>query len=89
MSRLVALLPVTLATVLVLAPAALAHDGGQGTYGEASDKVVTNAGYILIAYFPLFVGFMSFLHWRLEKRKERRKAAQKAAGQAAAWRGGW
>ncbi|HEV8151328.1 MAG TPA: hypothetical protein VGP78_00280 [Solirubrobacteraceae bacterium] len=89
MSRLVTLLPVTLASVLLLAPAALAHDGGQGTYGEANDKVVTNAGFILIAFFPLFVAFMSFLQWRLDKRKERRKAAQKAAGQAAAWRGGW
>jgi hypothetical protein len=89
MPRLVTLLPVTLASVLLLAPAALAHDGGQGTYGEANDKVVTNAGFILIAFFPLFVAFMSFLQWRLDKRKERRKAAQKAAGQAAAWRGGW
>ena len=60
-----------------------------GTYGQADDKVVTNAGFILIAFFPLFVAFMSFLQWRLDKRKERRKAAQKAAGQAAAWRGGW
>jgi hypothetical protein len=89
MSRLLAPLPVTVAWVLLLAPAALAHDGGQGTYGEANDKVVTNAGFILIAFFPLFVAFMSLLQWRLEKRKERRKAAHKAAGQAAAWRGGW
>jgi cytochrome c biogenesis factor len=89
MTRLIAVLPLTLASLLLLAPVALAHDGGQGTYGEANDKVVTNAGFILIAFFPLFVAFMSFLQWRLEKRKERRKAAQKAAGQAAAWRGGW
>jgi hypothetical protein len=89
MHRLVVLLPSTLVTLLLAAPAALAHDGGQGTYGEANDKVVTNAGFILIAFFPLFVAFMSFVQWRLDKRKERRKAAQKAAGQAAAWRGGW
>ena len=89
MHRLVVLLSSTVVTLLLAAPAALAHDGGQGTYGEANDLVVTNAGFILIAFFPLFVGFMSFLQWRLDKRKERRKAAQKAAGQAAAWRGGW
>ena len=89
MHRLVVLLPSTLVTLLLAAPAALAHDGGQGTYGEANDKVVTNAGFILIAFFPLFVAFMSFVQWRLDKRKERRKAAQKAAGQAPAWRGGW
>jgi hypothetical protein len=89
MSRLLALLPLTLTSLLLLAPVARAHDGGQGTYGEANDLVVTNAGFILIAFFPLFIAFMSFLQWRLDKRKERRKAAQKAAGQAAAWRGGW
>src|SRR3954449_9002600 len=32
-----------LVLVAVLAPAALAHDGGQGTIGEANDKIVTNA----------------------------------------------
>ena len=85
-------LPIALVVLLVLAPMALGLDridGGEGTYGETDDVVVTNAGFILIAFFPLFVAFMSFVQWRLEKRKERRKAAQKSAGQAAAWRGGW
>ena len=40
---------------LLLAPAALAHDQGQGWYGETDDKVVTNAGFILIGFFPLFI----------------------------------
>ena len=61
MSRLLALLPLTLASLLLLAPVALAHDGGQGTYGEADDKVVTSAGFLLIAFFPLFIAFMSFV----------------------------
>jgi hypothetical protein len=91
MHRLLALLPATVATLLLLAPAALAHDGGEGTYGETNDKVVTNAGFILIAFFPLFVALMSLLQWSLEKRKERHKAAQRAleSDQAASWRGGW
>jgi hypothetical protein len=91
MHRLVVLLPATLATLLLLAPAALAHDGGQGTYGEANDKVVTNAGFILIAFFPLFIAAMSLLQWWLEKRKDRRKAAAKglASGDTARLRGGW
>ena len=90
MKRLLTTLPVALVTLLVLAPAALAHDGGEGWWGETNDKVVTNAGFILIAFFPLFVLFASLLQWRLDKRKERRKKAHKAlAGDERAWRGGW
>ena len=61
MKRLLAALPVTVVTLLVLAPAALAHDGGEGWYGETNDKVVTNAGFILIVFFPVFVFLMSML----------------------------
>ena len=60
------------------APAALAHDGGEGRYGETNDKVITNAGFILIAAFPLLILILSLIQWRLEKRKDRRKAAAKA-----------
>jgi hypothetical protein len=91
MHRLAVLLPSTVLCLVLLAPAALAHDGGQGTYGEANDKVVTNAGFILIAFFPLFIATMSLIQWRLEKRKDRRKAAAKAlaTGDTARLRGGW
>jgi hypothetical protein len=73
----------------LMAATAVAHDGGEGWYGETSDKVVTNAGYILIAFFPLFVAFMSFVQWRLDKRKDARKAAAKARVARADQRGGW
>jgi len=73
----------------LLAPAALAQNSGQGAIGEADDKTVTNAGFILIAFFPLFILLMSLLQWRLDKRKEARKAAGKKAGGDARWRGGW
>jgi hypothetical protein len=91
MYRLAVMLPVTLLTLLLLAPSASAHDGGEGTYGPANDKVVTNAGFILIAFFPLFIATMSLIQWRLEKRKDRRKAAAKAlaTGDTARLRGGW
>jgi hypothetical protein len=79
----------TIAAFALLAPAALAHDGGEGLYGETSDKVVTNAGFIVIAFFPLFILLMSLLQWRLDKRKELRKAAAKRRAGAAEWRGGW
>ena len=89
MHRLAALLPVTILSFVLLAPVAVAHDGGQGTYGEANDKVVTNAGFILIAFFPLFVAAMSLLQWSLEKRKDRRKAAAKALQTGDTARRGW
>lgn len=83
------LLPTTIALFLLVAPAALAHDAGQGWYGEADDKVVTNAGFILIAFFPLFIFAMSMLQWRLDKRKEARKKATKARAANRRWQGGW
>ena len=90
MKRLAVLLTAASAALLVLAPAALAHDGGEGWYGLTDDKVTTNAGFILIAFFPLFIFVMSIIQWRLEKRKDRRKKVHKElAGDEQAWRGGW
>jgi hypothetical protein len=79
----------TLALLAIAAPAALAHDGGEGWWGETNDKVITNAGFILIAFFPLFIFTMSMIQWRLEKRKDARKAAAKARMARADVRGGW
>jgi hypothetical protein len=73
----------------LLAPAALAQNSGQGAIGEANDKTVTNAGFILIAFFPIFILLMSLLQGRLEKRKDARKAAAKARGSSEVWKGGW
>jgi hypothetical protein len=89
MTRLLTVLPTAVLLLLLAAPAALAHDGGQGWYGEADDVVVTNAGFIVIAFFPLFIFAMSMLQWRLDKRKERRKKAAKSLAGEQAWRGGW
>jgi hypothetical protein len=90
MKRLLAVVNAAAVALLVLAPAALAHDGGEGWYGPADDKVVTNAGFILIVFFPLFVFLMSLLQGHLEKRKDRRKKAHKAlASDEQVWRGGW
>src|SRR2546429_3833302 len=66
MRRLAGTLLFSLVALLLLAPTALATvDGGQGLYGQANDKVVTNAGFILIAFVPLFIATMSFIQWRL------------------------
>ena len=77
---------------LVLAPVAAAEtmkNDGRGLYGDTNDHVVTNAGFILIAFFPIFVIVMSTLQRHLEKRKEARLAAQKAMLGNSQWRGGW
>ena len=78
-----------LALLALAAPDALAHDGGEGLWGETNDKVITNAGFILIAFFPLFVFVMSMIMWRLDKRKDARKRAAKARAARADLRGGW
>ncbi len=78
MRRLVATLGLTLVLLALPVASALAvgdHDAGQGTYGDANDKVVTNFGFAVIAFFPLFIATMSLLQWSLEKRKDAKKAA--------------
>jgi hypothetical protein len=85
--RLVAL--ALLVASLVLAPAAQAYNDGRGFYGATNDKVVTNAGFLLIVFFPLFIFTMSMIQRALERRKEARKAAQKALLGNSHWRGGW
>ena len=69
--------------------AAAGHDQGNGTYGESNDKVVTNAGFILIAGFPLLILLLSLLQNALDKRKYRRLAAAKARRARVDERGGW
>jgi hypothetical protein len=86
---LMSLALVALLLALVLAPAAEAYNDGRGFYGATNDQVVTNAGFILILFFPTFVFAMSMIQRHLEKRKEARKAAQKALLGNARWRGGW
>ena len=79
----------TVLAFVLIAPAALAHDGGQGTYGQVDDKVTTKAGFIVIAFFPLLIFVLSMLQWRLDKRRDARKAARKRRMASADWSGGW
>ena len=95
MRRLLSVLPVVVLLLLVVAPAALADAleplSGEGTYGEAPDKVVTNAGFIIIITVPLFLLAMSLLQGALDRRKDRRKAAAKKlkASTSVDWQSGW
>jgi hypothetical protein len=85
----ISLVLAVLLLALALAPAAEAYNDGRGFYGTTDDKVVTDAGFILILFFPLFVFVMSMIQRRLERRKDARKAAQKAHLGDPRWHGGW
>ena len=91
--RIVLRTMVLTAVLLALtAPAALAsegHDGGEGWWGETNDKVITNAGFIIIAAVPTFLLIISLIQGRLDKRKDRRLAAAKARKARSDLRGGW
>ena len=82
----------TLVLLAVAAPAALAsegHDGGEGWLGETNDKIVTNAGFILIAAIPTLILVLSLIQWRLDRRKDQRLAAARARRARTDMRGGW
>jgi hypothetical protein len=89
MRRTLHLLALSALMLALSAPAALAHDGGEGWWGETNDKVVTNAGFIIIAAFPLLVFLLSMLQHTLDRRKDARKRAAKARTARADQRGGW
>ena len=53
-------------------------DGGQGWYGETTDKDITNVMFITIAFFPVVILIFSLIQSRLDKRKHARMDAAKA-----------
>jgi putative copper export protein len=70
--RTAALLISILATMLLVAPAAMAENG-VGLAGPTTDKTVTFFCFGVIAFFAALVIVMSLIQGKLEKRKERRR----------------
>jgi F0F1-type ATP synthase membrane subunit c/vacuolar-type H+-ATPase subunit K len=68
--RIWAIAALALTLAALLAAPALGSDGGEGLYGKADDKVITNFGFGLMIFFAVLVTVLSLLqHW-LGKRKE-------------------
>lgn len=89
-ARIMLALTVLAVTLLDAAPSASARaDGGQGFYGETTDKSITNVMFITIAFFPVLILTLSIIQSRLDKRKHARMDAAKARSANADWRGGW
>ena len=59
----------TAVAVLIASPV-LAADGGEGLYGKADDKVITNFGFGLMIFFTLLVAGLSLAQHLLQKRKK-------------------
>ena len=89
-ARIITSLTIAAVTLLTLVPDALARDnGGQGWYGETNDKVITNAMFLVIIFFPTVIIVFSLIQWRLDKRKHAKMDAAKRRSVSADWRGGW
>jgi len=89
MRRLSLLTAATVTVLLAAASPALADMSGQGWYGETTDKVVTNFGFILIIFFPVFIFIASLIYWQTDKRKDEKLEAAKARATSSEWKGGW
>lgn len=89
-ARFIAVLTSVTVTLLVLAPAALAKNyGGEGWYGETSDKTITYAMYLVIIFFPTVIVVLSLIQWRLDRRRHARLKASRRRAASSDWRGGW
>jgi uncharacterized membrane protein len=76
--------------LLAAAPAAFARAyGGEGWYGETSDKTITYAMYLVIIFFPLVIVLLSVIQWRLDKRKHAKMRAARGHAANVDWEGGW
>ena len=80
---------IALAT-LAQAPSAFAvTHGGEGIFGPTNDSQITNAMFIVMAFFVVVIVTFSLIQGRLEHRKHARLDAAKRRASSEEWKGGW
>lgn len=90
-TRILLALTTFVGTLLASATPALAKmaNGGQGWYGETTDKAVTMVMFAAIVFFPLVIIVFSLLQSWLDRRHHAREDAERARAISPEWRGGW
>jgi len=88
-SRILIALTTCVGTLLLSAAPALAANGGEGWFGETTDKSVTMVMFATIAFFPVLIIIFSIIQSFLNKRQHAREDAERARAASPDWRGGW
>ena len=88
-ARIMIALTTLVGTLLTFTPQALAANGGQGWWGETTDKQVTMFMFGTIALFPVVIIVFSLIQSWLDKRHHAREDAERARATNPEWRGGW
>jgi len=89
-SRILIALTTFVGPLLVSAAPALAEaNGGEGWFGETTDKSVTIVMFATIAFFPLVALLFSLIQSWLDKRHHAREDAERARATNPDWHGGW
>ena len=70
------LLPLTVASFLLIAAPAFAGDNGEGLLGETDDKLVTFFALGVLLFFVFVVVIGTIIQSRLERRKNEAKQAR-------------
>jgi len=88
--RIIGVLSAVVTMALLFAPAALAKaTGGEGWYGETTDRTITYSMYLVIIFFPTIIIVFSLIQWRLDRRKHAKMDASRRRAASVDWRGGW
>lgn len=88
-ARITIALTVLMGMLATATPAFAVANGGEGWWGETTDKAITLVMFGVIAFFPVVISLFSFIQWRLDKRHHARDDAERARAMSAEWRGGW